>query len=481
MISRDGPREYEFVPRIINPVKMRRALFLTGEAELRQSKRVLEENMPWLKVEILSDPQSAAQTASEEAAVFLCDDAGLAVLDADAIRRRNPDAVLVLLSYQPLIQCSPPQVARQRFPYAAKADLVFAVNQSDFPPQRIIPSVVRAAEDLLNIRKYSRARRFIFHIVDDEPRWFSQFLPVLYGIIGQRADIMITRTYEETLHFIFGVDDESLISPHDFQSRGKGDDVICLIADIFLPRGSDLQSSSGRDLIHVINRFYPRIPIVIASKAPEARELKDLGFILPKGDPDSLERLRDHILNRTGLGDFLIYDSAGRELRRAKNIHGICQVLLDAEQDTDQGRELREILEIYGDNDRFSTWLYMHSYPELGNRLRPERRHGRRLITHLKRNLQAEIARMRRTPLVLGDRKIFTLDHLHAAILDLDPETIQPYADNDILSGWLDRQGYPELAEELRPIHGSGVGLSRTLTQAIEKWIRLYKERDRGL
>ncbi|MGZ8949989.1 MAG: hypothetical protein ACXW2H_10835, partial [Candidatus Aminicenantales bacterium] len=157
MISRDGPREYEFVPRIINPVKMRRALFLTGEAELRQSKRVLEENMPWLRVEILSDPQSAAQTASEEAAVFLCDDAGLAVLDGDTIRRRNPDAVLVLLSYQPLIQCSPPQVARQRFPYVAKADLVFAVNQSDFPPRRIIPSVVRAAEDLLNIRKYSRA------------------------------------------------------------------------------------------------------------------------------------------------------------------------------------------------------------------------------------------------------------------------------------------------------------------------------------
>ncbi len=310
MISRDGPREYEFVPRIINPVKIRRALFLTGEADLRQSKRVLEENMPWLRVEILSDPLSAAQTASEEAAVFLCDDAGLAVLDGDMIRRRNPEAVLVLLSYQPFIQCSPPQVARQRFPYTAKADLVFAVNQSDFPPQRIIPSVVRAAEDLLNIRKSSRARRFIFHIVDDEPRWFSQFLPVLYGIIGQRADIMITRTYEETLHFIFGVDDESRISPHDFQSRGKGDDIVCLIADIFLPRGSDLQSASGRDLIHVINRFYPRIPLVIASKAPEARELKDLGFILPKGDPDSLERLRDHILNRTGLGDFLIYDRA---------------------------------------------------------------------------------------------------------------------------------------------------------------------------
>src|SRR5512135_3452301 len=129
MISRDGPREYEFVPRIINPVKMRRALFLTGEAELRQSKQMLEENMPWLKVEILSDPLSAARTASEEAAVVLCDDAGLAVLDGDMVRLPNPVAVLVLPSLQLFIQSAPPQAARQRFPYAAKADLVFAVNQ----------------------------------------------------------------------------------------------------------------------------------------------------------------------------------------------------------------------------------------------------------------------------------------------------------------------------------------------------------------
>jgi len=481
MISRAGSRENEFVPRIINPVRIKRAVFFTGEAELRKSIRILEANLPWLRAEILSDPFSAMQATSEEAVLFLCDDAGLAILDSDKIRRQNPNAVFALLSYQTFIQCSPPQAARQRYPYTAKADLVFAVNKSDLPPSRIIPSIVRAAEDLLNIRKYSQARRFIFHIVDDEPRWFSQFLPVLYGIIGQRADIIITRTYEETLNFIFGVEEESQIPARDYRSHGKGDDVICLIADIFFPRGANLQCSAGRDLIRLMNKFYPRVSVIIASKAPEAHELKDLGFVLPKGDPDSLERLRDYILNLTGLGDFLIFDEAGREVRRAKNIHDICRILLEAEKDTTQGRELCKILERYGEEDRFSTWLYMHSYRELGDRLRPRRSHGRQLITLLKRNLLSEIARMERTPLLLGDRKIFNLDDLRAAIRTLDPETIQPYSDNDILSCWLDRRGYPELAEELRPIHGSGLGLSRTLAQTIEKWIGLYKEKDRRL
>jgi hypothetical protein len=479
MTSRATPRQYEFVPRIINPVRIGRAVFFTGEAELRESKRVLEDLMPWLRTEILADPLSAAGAVSEEPVVYLCDDAGLAILDVERIRRQNPNAVLALLSYQTFIQRSPPQAARGRYPYTAKADLVFAVNRSDFPPPRIIPSVVRAAEDLLNILKNPPVRRYIFHIVDDEPRWFSQFLPVLYEIIGQRAAIRITRTYEETLQFLFGVEEESEIPAHAYQSRGKGDDVVCLIADIFFPRGDDLQRSAGRDLIRLMSKFYPRIPVIIASKAPEARELKELGFVLPKGDPDSLERLRDHILNQTGLGDFLISDGAGRELFRARNIRGICQILLEAENDSSRGRELREILERYGEEDRFSTWLYMHSYRELGDRLRPRRSRGRQLVTLLKRNLQSEIARLARTPLLLEDRKIFSLEDLRAAIRSLDPGTIQPYSDNDMISSWLDRQGYTELAEELRPIHGSGAGLSRTLARTIEKWIGLYKEKDR--
>jgi hypothetical protein len=474
MIRRPGPREFEFVPRIINPVKVKRVVLFAADAELRGSRTGLERSMPWLEVELLQGTPSASRPASDEATLFLCDDTGLALLDEAMVRERNPNAILALLSYHRLVQCSPPQVAGRSHPYTLKADLIFAVNRSDLPPARIIPSVVRAAEDLLNILKYSRVRRFIFHIVDDEPRWFSQFLPVLYGIIGQRADIKITRTYEESLEFIFGARDESEIAATDYLARGHGDDVVCLITDIFFPRGDDLQCAAGRDLIRLMNKFYPRVPVIIASKASEVHELKDLGFALPKGDPGSLEKLKDYILNLTGLGDFLIYDEEGRELRRAKNIHGICQILLEAEKDTGQGRRLREILERYGEEDKFSNWLYMHSYRELGDRLRPRRSRGQQLIRLLKRNLSSEIARIGRTPLPLQGRKVFDLEDLRAAILDSRPDTLQPFSDNDIISSWLDRQGYPELAEELRPIHGSGEGLRRAIVRVIEKWIDLY-------
>lgn len=470
-------REYPFTPRIINPVKIKRAALFAADSQLRESRTILEENMPWLKTEILHSPQFVMDYESGDPCVFLFDDTALTFLDAEKIRARNKDAVLALLSFQPFVHCSPPQAAAQKYPYTAKADLVFAVSGDEFTLHKVLPSVVRAAEDLLNIEKYSRVRRFIFHIIDDEPRWFSQFLPVLYSIIGQRADVMITRTYEESLKFLFGVEEESRIRQKNYLVQGRGDDVVCLITDIFFPQGNELQSKAGLDIIRLINTYYPRIPVIIASKAKEALELRKLGFILPKGDPGSLEKLKDYILSFTGLGDFLIHDSEGQEMYRAKDIYGICQILLEAEKDTPQGLRLREILESYGEKDKFSTWLYMHSYRELGDRLRPRRGQGRQLITLLKRHLRVEIARMTNTPLIIDGEKIFSLHDLRAALQNLDAPRIQPYSDNDILSSWLDRKGYSELAEELRPIHGSGPKLCQTLTQIVRKWIKAYEER----
>jgi hypothetical protein len=473
----EKPREHRFVPRVINPVKIKRAFLFAADAQLRQSAAILGQSMPWLETQILFDPASVLRASSPEPTVFLFDDTALGVSDTDTVRRQNANAVLVLLSFQPFVQCSPPQAALLKYPYTQKADLVFAVSREEFAPRKILPSVVHAAEDRLNIGRPSGVRRFIFHIVDDEPRWFSQFLPVLYAIIGQRADVMITRTFEESLEFLFGVEEESRIDDKRYLAQGHGDDVVCLIADIFIPKGDDLQGKAGPGLIRLVNRFYPRIPVIIASKAKEAMELGDLGFVLPKGDPGSLQKLKEGILNLTGLGDFLIHDDTGQEIHRAKDIFGLCRILQEAEKDTPRGLRLRGILESYGEKDRFSTWLYMHSYRELGDRLRPRRGRGRQLVTMLRRNFQAEIGRLGRMPLDIAGRKIFDLEDLRASLLSLDAEQIQAYSDNDIISSWLDRKGYPELAEELRPIHGSGPQLCQTLAEAVGRWVDAHPER----
>jgi len=477
-LNPNGKREFRFIPRIINPVKISNAAIFSADEHVRKASESLKENMPWVQVEILKDPISTSNYRSEKPSVMMLDDVGMSIVDTEKIKQNNKDVVLVLLSLNKMIHCSPPSVASEKFSYTTKADFVFAINKSELVPENILPSVVRCAEDKLNIEKYSKARRFIFLIIDDEPRWFSQFVPLLFNIIGQRADVMLTRTYEETLQFLFGVEDESEIDSKNYRRHGFGDDVVCVITDIFFPKGNDLQSDAGRKLCHLIHNYYPRIPVIIASKAKEGNDLKDSAFIMPKGDVGSLEILKTYIHDFTGMGNFLIQNKKGDIHYRVKDIHQLFDVLQKAEKDTPEALELRELLEKYGRKDYFSTWLYMHGFREIGDKLRPKQDRGLRLVTILKRYIIREILRMEFTPLIINGIKIYNLKDLLNTLRTIDPVKIQYFSDNDLFSIWLDRKGYAELAEEFRPIHGSGIKLEKTLAAIVEKWIEKYERKE---
>ena len=155
----------------------------------------------------------------------------------------------------------------------------------------------------------------------------------------------------------------------------------------------------------------------------------------------------------------------------------MCRLLSWAGGDGPRAKQLRSILEIYGERDMFSTWFYMHSLRELGDKLRPQRYRGKQLIAELEVSLKQELRRMRHIPLVIGETRVFDLDGLLKTLKDAAPEVIAPLSDDDIISSWLDSRGYSELAEALRPIHGKGTQLRAVITGIIEEWIRIYENR----
>jgi hypothetical protein len=196
----------------------------------------------------------------------------------------------VLLSFNELVQCSPPAVAREALPYTAKADLVFAANRTDLAPATLIASVVRAAEDALDIAAPHGPSRPVLLLVDDEPRWLSQFLPVLYPIIGRRVAVKIARTYEQAVCFLLGPSREAGVALGG-PARGRGRDVVCLVADMVFPRSGNVSSDAGRELVALFARRFPGVPVIIASKSPEAAAVCGAGLVVPKGEPGSLELL----------------------------------------------------------------------------------------------------------------------------------------------------------------------------------------------
>jgi hypothetical protein len=95
-------------------------------------------------------------------------------------------------------------------------------------------------------------------------------------------------------------------------------------------------------------------------------------------------------------------------------------------------------------------------------------------VSLLRRVFEEEIERVEAAPLVIDGLEIFSLQELLETLRTLPASKIQDYSDRDVFSTWMDRKGYTELAEEIRPIHGSGQRLEKILIEKIEKWMKFY-------
>jgi len=442
--------------RIINPHKIRKAFVLATNSAIRGAAARLNNHLPYCNVEVLSGPKAWNKKLADKTFVLFLDEGAIPFYVRSEFKRRNPQGTVVLLSYDLQAGSAPTREEVERVcPLSRQADIVFYVNDGDCAPSKVMPAAVRYVEDLHNIEYHSKARRFIFLVVDDELRWFSQFLPVLYRVIGQRAGVITARTFEEA---------RAIMDIH-------GSDVVCVITDMLFPKGGVVTAEAGRELVITTKIERPRIPIIVASKADRGVELQDIALILPKGDPGAVEILDRYIHDFSGLGDFLFFQN-GRLWRRASTL----EELRDAIAAAPIG-----LLEEYAENDYFSTWLYMHGFKNLADRLVVREDRGKELKDVLLSTFEQEVIRVKEQELVLlnGKKEVAgrarTIDQLQDLVRRVDERVLKEHSANDVFSMWLMRKGYPELADRIRPIHGDGEELREALVAAFDEWSREHE------
>ena len=436
--------------RVISPLRVEKLYVCATDQKVRSALESLRNNLPLTDVQFLNNPAQMAQKSSEGFSVLMVDDVGAQFLDAASFRKNNPLGRIILLSKNIFIGGAPPSEAELNYAYTSKADHVFFTGYERYDIGAVLFAAARCAKDKMNIEMGVRAKRFIYLVVDDEPRWHSEFLPVLYRIIGQRAAVLTARTYEEA---------NGVVMQH-------ADDIVCLISDIFIPRG-DNQGPHGKNLVETVKRNYPRIPIIVASKAGQAEELRQIAFIMMKGDEGALAELERYLKDFTGLGDFLFYDG-GKSIGRASTLFELRDQI---------GKMPATVLENYAEKDYFSTWAYMHAYRRAGDMLRPRHDKGEMLRQMLISVFDAEVENVRKEPLRLIDEKgvvvaeVMSLKSLVESLKTLDVEMLEFYSEKDGFSTWLMRKGYSELADELRPVCGKGEELRAKLIGIVGKWM----------
>jgi len=235
---------------------------------------------------------------------------------------------------------------------------------------RILLAVVKYIEDRRNLaHDTGQAGVPAIVVVEDKPRFYSSFLPVIYTELMQHAHslmpeglnrahklmrirarpkVLLCQTYEEAWGFI----------------REYPDEILGLITDIEFPHDGRLDPLAGVELARQVRGLRHDIPIMLQSGRPENEKLAHqagASFLL-KDSPVLLQQLRDFMVNGFGFGDFVFRLPSGSEVDRAHDLEALIEKLW-----TVPG----ESIAYHAARNHFSRWLKTRTEFALAENLRP--------------------------------------------------------------------------------------------------------------
>ena len=276
---------------------------------------------------------------------------------------------------------------------------------------RILLAIVKYVEDKLNVEHDVKAGVPVMLVVEDNVRYYSSFLPVIYTevmkhsqqVMGEglylsqkllrmraRPKILLATSFEEAWEYF---------------SRYQ-EDILGVISDIEFPRNGELDRDAGVRLASMIRDARPDAPIALQSSYPEnEKQAREIGasFLL-KGSPDMLARLRELLVERFFFGDFVLRSATGAELDRARNLKELVEKLRTVPA---------ESIAYHGVRNDFSSWLRARAEFEPASKLRRRKITDFESLEHTRRDLVRAIDEYRR-------------ERNRGTVADFDPSTFDP-------------------------------------------------------
>jgi CheY-like chemotaxis protein len=269
---------------------------------------------------------------------------------------------------------------------------------------RVLIAIVKYVEDKRNATPDTTAIGVpIILVVEDNIRYYSSFLPVIYTeLISQsrrvireginvahrllrmraRPKILLASSYEEA---------EQLV----MQYR---DYLLGVVSDIEFPRRGELSAEAGFELARLIRKAVADVPIVLQSSRTQFRErahAEKLSF-LRKRSPTLMADLHHVLMEEFGFGDFVFRLPDFSEVGRAADLSALETMLREVPE---------ESVSYHAQRNHFSHWLMARTEFALAQKLRPRKVSDFASVEHLRNNLIASIADYRgeQSEVLIGD------------------------------------------------------------------------------
>ena len=236
---------------------------------------------------------------------------------------------------------------------------------------KVFFAMVNLLEDKVNVENDTKkGLTRIILIVEDSPRYYSSFLPMLYTLVMEQTRNLIEDVSSDELYKVLKLRARpKILLASNYKdaiaifSRYR-DNLLCVISDMRFPRDGVLDDMAGYDLIQHIKRELPNIPAVLQSSDPEnarfAHKLKS-NFI-NKNSESLLKDLKSFINYYLGFGHFVYRDTKGQQIAVAKTMKEFESYLQTIPEDS---------LAYHGMRNHFSLWLMARGEVNIAKMINP--------------------------------------------------------------------------------------------------------------
>lgn len=261
---------------------------------------------------------------------------------------------------------------------------------------RILISIIKYIEDKMNAAHDTDVMDVpVMLVVEDNIRYYSSFLPVIYTELISQARRLISEGLNVAHKLVRMRARPKILLASDFESGAElalryRQNLLGVVLDVEFPRRGQLMPEAGFDLARMIRSVVPDVPIVLQSGRPEfitKAHAEEFAF-LQKHSPTLLGDLRNWLIDQVGFGDFVFrLPDRKTEVARASNLGELEQALRTVPA---------ESISYHAGRNHFSHWLMARTEFAVAQKLRPRKVSDFASIEVLRRDLIEAIVSYRR-------------------------------------------------------------------------------------
>jgi hypothetical protein len=224
----------------------------------------------------------------------------------------------------------------------------------------LLLAIVKSVEDRLNVKRDTkRAMVRVLLLVEDSPLYRSYLLPLIYKAVVQQTQKVLDESLNEEHRLLKMRARPKILVAETFEramsllDQFKGY-LFGAISDTRFPKAGQIVDTAGIELLGLIKKEIPDLPVLLLSTESRNRELAKTipAEFLDKNSNDLVHEINNFFLNFLGFGDFVFMDKDYKEVGRASNLRTLEKILADIPD---------EPLCYHAERNRFSNWIMARS------------------------------------------------------------------------------------------------------------------------